>query len=314
MLNKKNKKKTNGNRQSDDLEVETSSIEMELKKTQYLKHFPNLEHELRLKRYTCALVSDFLRQGHLCVTENYLAFHSNIFGYVTKLLIPLGGIEAITKEKTAKIIPNAIGITTPEGKYIFSSLISRDKTFNYITKIWRQAKSDVSNFDFSYSDSGSSVYTLEDEEEQEEEEEEQAEEEKEVIGEVEAVDDTSSKNVQQASLQGLHKLETFKWKHSKIYYFTYYMAIILIICLFISSGILLQRIFKMHSKYSEGVVMKKIVKTEQQQSLGSISGFLSEKLSLVSTARESLETFYTLLDKKHDVHNSANKYFTHQKV
>ncbi|XP_057656313.1 protein Aster-C-like [Diorhabda carinulata] len=269
---------------------------MELRKTQYLRHFPNIENEQILKRYTCALVSDFLRHGQLCVTENYLAFHSNIFGYVTKLLIPLCGIEAITKEKTAKIIPNAIGITTPEGKYIFSSLISRDKTFNYMTKVWTQVKSEVSNIDFSCSGSGSTVYTSEEEEEEEE------------VKKEEVNDYTSSRNIKEISLQDSLN---FQWKHSKIYHFIYYTAIILIVCLFISSGILLQRIFKIHSKYSKGVVMEKVVKTGQQKSFGSISGFLDDKLSLVSTVRESLETFYTLLDKKQDVYT---KYFTHQKV
>ena len=33
----------------------------------------------------CAFVGDILLQGHLYVTDNYLAFHSNVFGYVTKV-------------------------------------------------------------------------------------------------------------------------------------------------------------------------------------------------------------------------------------
>ena len=35
--------------------------------------------------YSCALMSDILLQGHLYVTENYIAFHSNVFGYVTRV-------------------------------------------------------------------------------------------------------------------------------------------------------------------------------------------------------------------------------------
>ena len=34
---------------------------------------------------SCAYVGDILLQGHLYVTDNYLAFHSNVFGYVTKV-------------------------------------------------------------------------------------------------------------------------------------------------------------------------------------------------------------------------------------
>ena len=36
--------------------------------------------------YSCALMSDILLQGHLYVTENYIAFHSNVFGYVTRVI------------------------------------------------------------------------------------------------------------------------------------------------------------------------------------------------------------------------------------
>ena len=43
---------------------------------------PNFESFLG---YSCALVSDILLQGHLYITENYFAFHSNVFGYVTKV-------------------------------------------------------------------------------------------------------------------------------------------------------------------------------------------------------------------------------------
>ena len=35
--------------------------------------------------YACALVGDLLLQGHLYITYNYFAFHSNVFGYVTKV-------------------------------------------------------------------------------------------------------------------------------------------------------------------------------------------------------------------------------------
>ena len=35
--------------------------------------------------YSCALVGDILLQGHLYITENYFAFYSNVFGYITKV-------------------------------------------------------------------------------------------------------------------------------------------------------------------------------------------------------------------------------------
>ena len=42
---------------------------------------------LGIADYSCALVGDFLLQGHLYVTHNYFAFHSNVFGYVSTCFI-----------------------------------------------------------------------------------------------------------------------------------------------------------------------------------------------------------------------------------
>ena len=55
--------------------------------------------------YSCALVSDILLQGHLYITENYFAFHSNVFGYVTRVSInTIGGgqLEPICYKKQQK--------------------------------------------------------------------------------------------------------------------------------------------------------------------------------------------------------------------
>lgn len=52
----------------------------------FMRHFPNVEEgEKVLNHYSCALVSDILLQGNLYITANYFAFHSNVFGYVTKV-------------------------------------------------------------------------------------------------------------------------------------------------------------------------------------------------------------------------------------
>ena len=48
-------------------------------------------------------------------------------------------VTAITKEKTAKIIPNAVAVCTESEKHMFTSFMSRDATFNTITKAWRRA-------------------------------------------------------------------------------------------------------------------------------------------------------------------------------
>ena len=70
---------------------------------------PNLKigiknHEL-YSGISCALVGDILLQGHLYVTENYLAFHSNVFGYVTR-------VSKRKEERTIKMSDFVLSDTT----------------------------------------------------------------------------------------------------------------------------------------------------------------------------------------------------------
>ncbi|XP_023348527.1 GRAM domain-containing protein 2B [Eurytemora carolleeae] len=121
-------------------ETEMSQLLNRTRQKKFIKNFKQLpSEELVLQRYSCALVGDILLQGHLYVTENYIAFHSNVFGYITRIEIPMLSVSGITKEKTAKIIPNAVGVTTLEETHIFSSLISREGTFKVMTKAWKKA-------------------------------------------------------------------------------------------------------------------------------------------------------------------------------
>lgn len=74
------------------------------------------------------------------ITENYFAFYSNVFGFVTKLLIPVVSVVRISKEKTAKIIPNAIGVATLDERHVFGSFMSREAAYRLMLSIWRPAE------------------------------------------------------------------------------------------------------------------------------------------------------------------------------
>lgn len=87
--------------------------------------------------FSCALVSDILLQGHLYITDNYFAFYSNVFGFVTKLLIPTVSVVKISKEKTAKIIPNAVGVATADERHVFGSFMSREAAYQLMLSVWR---------------------------------------------------------------------------------------------------------------------------------------------------------------------------------
>ncbi|KYN41188.1 GRAM domain-containing protein 1B [Trachymyrmex septentrionalis] len=104
------------------------------------RHFSQVADDERvLNYYSCALVGDILLQGHLYITPNYFAFYSNVFGYVTKLLIPTVSVLKISKEKTAKIIPNAVAVATEEERHVFCSLLSRDSTYKLMKQVWDAA-------------------------------------------------------------------------------------------------------------------------------------------------------------------------------
>ncbi|KAI9585291.1 protein Aster-B isoform X2 [Glossina fuscipes] len=87
--------------------------------------------------YSCALQTSLLLQGRLYISQNYVCFHANIFGWETCLIIKWKDVTSITKEKTALVIPNAISICTLKEKYFFSSFTTRDKTFLILFRVWQ---------------------------------------------------------------------------------------------------------------------------------------------------------------------------------
>ncbi|XP_076305252.1 uncharacterized protein LOC143222526 isoform X3 [Tachypleus tridentatus] len=149
----------------DDIELPTPSKFglVRLHESRFHRHFPTVSSEEHLVNYYhCALVSDILLQGFLYLSKNYFAFYSNIFGYKTKFLIPVGSVTKITKERTAKIIPNAIGITTHDEKYVFGSLLSRDASYQLLYKIWKKSLCEKGIEDKSFSSSSSDQTTTDD--------------------------------------------------------------------------------------------------------------------------------------------------------
>ncbi|KAI5099979.1 GRAM domain-containing protein 3 isoform X3 [Silurus meridionalis] len=80
---------------------------------QYHKLFKELSNDEILRQsYTCALQKDILYQGRLFVSDNWICFHSKVFGRDTKIAIPVLTINHIKKTKTALLVPNALVITT----------------------------------------------------------------------------------------------------------------------------------------------------------------------------------------------------------
>ncbi|CAI5661625.1 unnamed protein product [Oreochromis niloticus] len=94
--------------------------------------------------YSCALQKDILLQGRLYLSENWLCFYSNIFRWETTITILLKDVTSMTKEKTAKLIPNAIQISTDNEKHFFTSFGARDRSYMMIFRLWQNALLDKS--------------------------------------------------------------------------------------------------------------------------------------------------------------------------
>ena len=78
---------------------------------------------------------------HLPLSFNNTCTHAHMHTctHTLQLTIPFQSVEAITKEKTTLVIPNAIQISTSADKYGFSSLVNRDITYNVIFKCWQNS-------------------------------------------------------------------------------------------------------------------------------------------------------------------------------
>ncbi|CAG9562312.1 unnamed protein product [Danaus chrysippus] len=92
--------------------------------------------------YSCALQCDILVHGRLYASQRHLCFHANIFGWEKVLMLRWTDVTAITKEKTARVIPNAILICTETEKNFLASFTGRDKAYLMLFRIWQNALMD----------------------------------------------------------------------------------------------------------------------------------------------------------------------------
>ncbi|KAJ8723557.1 hypothetical protein PYW08_003469 [Mythimna loreyi] len=92
--------------------------------------------------YSCALQKDILAHGRLYASQNYLCFYASIFGWETCMTTRWKDVTAITKEKTALVIPNAILVCTEGEKNFLTSFSGRDKAYLMLFRIWQNALMD----------------------------------------------------------------------------------------------------------------------------------------------------------------------------
>ncbi|KAI0110121.1 hypothetical protein F4814DRAFT_425871 [Daldinia grandis] len=90
-----------------------------------------------IEDYSCALQREILAHGRLYVSESHLCFSSNIFGWVTTLVISFDEIVSVEKRSTALVFRNGLMISTLHAKHVFASFTSRDSTYDLIVNIWK---------------------------------------------------------------------------------------------------------------------------------------------------------------------------------
>ena len=90
-----------------------------------------------IEDYSAALQKDILLHGRFYVSEGHICFNSNIFGYVTTLIISFDTVVSIEKKNTAMFIPNGLVIQTLHAKNVFASFTSRDSTYDLLIGIWK---------------------------------------------------------------------------------------------------------------------------------------------------------------------------------
>ncbi|CAH1118831.1 unnamed protein product [Phaedon cochleariae] len=281
----------------------------------FLRHFPNVEEDEKiLNYYSCALIGDILLQGNLYITTNYFAFYSNVFGYVTKLLIPILTVENITKEKTAKIIPNAVGVKTSEDKHIFGSLMSRDSTLLYMKTVWQKAKCaspviiepeieepDIDSSDSADAESGRDSPPIE--------MKPKFPLMKSLIKEpLQNQSDAPSQTKDTKTITKTLKDTIIEFRKLPRQSLILCATTLLLILLFFSAGVLLHRISQIQTRYSSAMregaaqssddVYNHLLQWHSQlhsKSAGAVNNFLDTNLDLISQVRQSLEALSSVL-------------------
>ncbi|XP_040921446.1 protein Aster-C isoform X2 [Toxotes jaculatrix] len=94
------------------------------------------ESERLIVDYPCALQRDIFLQGRLYLSDNWLCFYSNVFRG-TKISLALKDVTAMTREKTARLIPNAIQICMSTEKFFFTSFSAREKSYQSVFRMWQ---------------------------------------------------------------------------------------------------------------------------------------------------------------------------------
>lgn len=103
--------------------------------TKYISKFKLPSDEVLINDWTCALSKAVLLQGRLYLSQNYLCFHSKIFGSDTKEVIKLSDIQTI-KKRNKFVIGIEVFMKNGVDRHLFCSFLTRSRTYKVIVDAW----------------------------------------------------------------------------------------------------------------------------------------------------------------------------------
>ena len=94
--------------------------------------------DIVLASYACALKQKklILLQGRLYVFPHHVGFACDLLGNSKTIKVRIADIIAINKKTTIKFIPNAIEIVTNDGRFVFTSFLTRNDAFRVLHDLW----------------------------------------------------------------------------------------------------------------------------------------------------------------------------------
>ncbi|CAF3313388.1 unnamed protein product [Rotaria socialis] len=89
--------------------------------------------------YPCAWRKDIFMHGKMFLSVNYVCFYACFLKWNESLCIAFKDIISITREKSAKVVPNAIKLRTKNEEHLVASYIPRERIFIAIFRLWQNA-------------------------------------------------------------------------------------------------------------------------------------------------------------------------------
>jgi hypothetical protein len=72
------------------------------------------------------------------VTEKFVLFYSNLFGFEKKIKVPYTHLVSVERTNTAAVIPNAIVLRTAKNEYTFRSFWDREESLRCVVECYEQ--------------------------------------------------------------------------------------------------------------------------------------------------------------------------------